>query len=407
MVAKITKKSFSSIQKYVDEYILDLASNGYSKSTLGHYKSDLLQFTAIAEKQGVRSAKQFSTHAEKLLDSLTMSKWVRRTTRTTMHRFIEYLLQHGIIPEPKMSMQKNRYANIVMGFVRFQIEHRGICSGYSTEIRRYCNSFLDYIRSREVRRLTALTPEVVLDFITENGKNYARRTVSSHCSILRTFLTYLYRKNHIHRNLAGVVLGPRLYKNEACPNFISTSQINDILSNIDRSTSIGLRDYAMILLLATYGLWGIEVIRLCLDDIDWRRKIIHIKGRKAGNNSDYPLASSVAEALIEYLKKARPQSNNRHLFLSTKTPYRALIYTWGMGDRIRQYMRKACVKVMRPGAHTFRYSCAQTLLNNKTPLKVISDYLGHMQTETTLLYIKISVEELREVACGSGEEVVL
>jgi site-specific recombinase XerD len=407
MVAKISKKCSSSVYKYVDEYIHDLVIRGYSKSTLGHYKSDLLKFIAYTEKHGINSAKRFSTSAEELLNSFTTSRWVRRTTRTTMYRFIEHLVLDGIIPEPKKDSPKTRYANIIMDFVKFQVEHRGICSGYSTAIHRYCNRFGDYVQNRGFRRLATLTPEVVLDFITEDSKHYVRKTVSYHCSVLRTFLTYLYRKNYINRNLVGVVLAPRLYKNEACPKFISTSQINDILFHIDRSTSIGLRDYAMILLLATYGLRGIEVIRLCLDDIDWRRKIIHIKGRKAGNNSDYPLASSVAEALVEYLQKARPKSKNRHIFLSVKTPHRSMIYTWGMGDRVRQYMRKANIEVNRPGAHTFRYSCAQILLNNKTPLKVISDYLGHTQTETTQLYIKISIEDLREVACGSGEEIIL
>ena len=74
---------------------------------------------------------------------------------------------------------------------------------------------------------------------------------------------------------------------------------------------------------------------------------------------------------------------------------------------VRKYIKKARIEITRPGTHTFRYSCAQTLLNQKTPLKVISDYLGHMQPDTTQMYLKISLEDLREVACGVGEEVIL
>jgi integrase len=168
-----------------------------------------------------------------------------------------------------------------------------------------------------------------------------------------------------------------------------------------------MRDYAMILLLATYGLRGIEVIRLCLDDIDWRRNLVHINSRKAGNNSIYPLSQSVSQALVTYLKHGRPVSKERRIFLTHKAPYRPLAYTWALGDKVRQYMRLAGIKINRPGTHTFRYSCAQSLLKNSTPMKVISDYLGHTEPETTGQYIKIGVDALRQVACGDGEEVIL
>ena len=180
-----------------------------------------------------------------------------------------------------------------------------------------------------------------------------------------------------------------------------------ILSQIDRTTSAGLRDHAMILLLITYGLRGIEVIRLRLEDIDWRKNLLRIGARKAGNNTVYPLAPSVAKAIIQYLKNARPHSDDRHIFLAVKAPYRPLAYTWALGDKIRQYMRKADIKISRPGAHTFRYSCAQALLKQGTPLKVISDYLGHTEPGTTQQYIKIAIEDLRAVALGDGEEVAL
>jgi len=280
---------------------------------------------------------------------------------------------------------------------------------YLGQIDLFCHRTIPFVELKlfEIRRLTALTPEVVLDFITEDSKKYIRKTVSSRSSTLRSLLAYLYRKGAIRRNLSGIVIGPRIYKDEACPKFISASQINTILSQIDRTTTVGLRDYAMTILLATYGLRGIEVIRLCLDDIDWRNNLIHIKARKAGNNTVYPLSSDVADAIVQYLKHARPQSDNRQIFLTVKAPYSPLIYTTALGYKLRKYMRAAGIRITRPGTHTFRYSCAQSLLKQNTPLKVISDYLGHMQPETTQQYLKIAIDDLRSVACGDGEEVIL
>ena len=100
-----------------------------------------------------------------------------------------------------------------------------------------------------------------------------------------------------------------------------------MLSVVDRTTRVGRRDYAMILLLATYGLRGIEVIRLTLDDIDWRKSGLRIAGRKAGNTTFYPLTAEVGEAILVYLRNGRPCSSLRQLFLSVKAPFLPLIYT--------------------------------------------------------------------------------
>ena len=392
---------------HVDGYLRDLAERGYTESTRDHYRADLLRVISYANSIRICSVKRFALHAYDLLLDVSDSKWARRCMRSTVNRFIEYLIRQGVIPDPKASRPKTKYGRITNEFTQFQIEHRGICSEYAKTVRRYCECFFEYLRTRGIRHPAALKPEVVLDFITEDGKRYHRRTESSRCSILRALLTHLYRRGTINRDLAGVVISPRIYRYEGCPQFISRAQIRAILSQIDHATAAGLRDYAMILLLATYGLRGIEVIRLNLNDLDWRRNLLHINVRKAGNNTVYPLAPSVADAIIQYLKKARPRSNNRRVFLSLKAPYRPIAYTWALGDKVRQYMKRAGVEITRPGTHTFRYSCAQLLLVKGTPLKVIGDYIGHAHPETTQLYLKIAVDDLRDVALGDGEEVIL
>lgn len=407
MSAHRSKKCRTLVRSHVDGYLRDLAERGYMESTREHYRADLLRVIACAEQTGICSINRFAARACDLLLDVSECRWARRGLRSTVNRFVEYLIRHGIVRDQRTGTPKTRYDRLACEFVRFQIEHRGICPEYAKAVRRYCRCFFEYLERHNIRRLVALRPEAVLDFITEDGKRYLRRTESARCSVLRSLLTYLYRKGVVRRDLAGIIIGPHIYKDESCPRFISRVQIRAVLSQIDLTTSIGLRDYTMTLLLATYGLRGIEVIRLHLDDIDWRNNLIHIKARKAGNNTVYPLASSVANAIIQYLKKARPHSNDRHIFLSVKAPYRPLAYTWALGDKIRQYMKMAGVKVTRPGTHTFRYSCAQLLLKQGIPLKVISDYLGHTQPETTRQYIKIAIEDLREVACGDGEEVIL
>lgn len=400
-------KQHTSLQIYVAGYLQNLASQGYAKMTQMLYRLDLLQLITYAKHHGIHSAKQFSIHACNLLSGVSDDQWIRNRILTTMNHFIEYLVQQRIIPDPKIVIPKTRYAQLTVEFVKFQIEHRGVCTEYARDIKSFCNCFFEYLQNHSIKRLKALTPEAILDFITYDGKKYTRITMSYRCSILRSLLKYLYRKAVIHRDLSGVVIGPRIYKNEACPRFISNSQVSAMLSQIDRTTAIGIRNYAMAILLITYGLRGIEVLRLCLDDIDWRNNLIHIRARKAGNNTVYPLSPTVAEAIIQYLKEVRPQSNNRQVFLSIDAPHKPLAHTVSLGKPIRKYLMAAGIRIIKPGTHTFRYSCAQSLLRQGMPLKIIGDYLGHSNSETTQGYIKIAIEDLREVACGDGEEVLL
>jgi integrase/recombinase XerD len=406
MSVQSPKNGRTAIRAHVAGYLRDLAARGYAGSTQKRYRVDLLRVIAYAEQTGVCSMSRFTARACDLLPNVSGSRWTRRGLRSTVNRFAEYLMRQGVVRDRKTDTPKSRYDRLICEFVRFQVEHRGICPEYAKAVRGCCRCFFDYLEQHHIRRLVALRPEAVLSFIAEDGKRYIRRTASSRCSILRTFLTYLHRRGTIRRDLAGIVVGPRMYKGEACPRFISRVQTQAILSQVDRSTPIGLRDYTMILLLITYGLRGGEVIRLSLDDINWREKLLLIKARKAGNNTVYPLAPSVAHALIRYLRRVRPRSADRHVFLSVKVPHRPLVYTWGLGNRVRQYMRRAGVDVPRPGTHTFRYSCAQLLLATGTPLKVISDYIGHSHPETTQQYLKIAVDDLRNVAL-TGAEVVL
>lgn len=401
-----SKKHQGVLQAYVEGFLQDLDNRGYKKKSQKNYKVDIRRFITYARCNGIYTAKRFVSHSHELVAGFPGSQCARLGIQASLNRFIEYLVRNGIA-QPVSNKPKDRYAQLAHEFTQFQFEHRGICPTYAKATRRFSGIFFDYLQRRGICRLTSLTAGIVLDFITEHSQGYARKTISCRCTILRALLTYLYRKNLIRADLSSVVIGPRIYQDEACPRFISKPQIQAILSQIDRTTVAGMRDYAMIILLATYGLRGIEVIRLCLDDIDWRKNLICIKGRKARNNTIYPLTPTVIQSLIQYLKEARPPSSARQVFITVKAPYNPLADPAPLSIKVRKYMQKADVKVDHSGTHTFRYSCAQMLLKNGTALKVISDYLGHIKPETTKQYIKIAIDDLREVACGDGEEVVL
>ncbi|MBI1830125.1 MAG: tyrosine-type recombinase/integrase [Planctomycetes bacterium] len=228
----------------------------------------------------------------------------------------------------------------------------------------------------------------------------------SRCDALRDFLGDLHRRGKTTVNLAGAVLAPRVYRHEQCPRFLTRAEIDAVLAVIDRQTPVGRRDYAMVLLLAVYGVRAIEVIHLCLDDLDWRRQLIHIRSRKAGNNTTYPLSVPVGEAILTYLRQDRLAGAHREVFLTMVAPFTPLASGDCLANRVKEYMAKAGISVAKPGTHSFRYSCAQRLFEVGTPLKTIGDYLGHRNTSTTQRYTMIALDQLREVATGDGEDLL-
>jgi integrase/recombinase XerD len=174
---------------------------------------------------------------------------------------------------------------------------------------------------------------------------------------------------------------------------------------VDRRSVSGKRDFAMLLLLATYGLRGCEVAALTLDDLDWRNDRLKIRDRKAGNSTAYPLSAVVGAAIIDYVKRARPSSTDRHVFLRTFAPF-VPIGSAAVTGRATYYIRRAGVKVPRPGSHTLRHSCVQRLVNANFSLKHIGDYIGHRNPSSTQIYSKVAIEQLREVALGNVEDVL-
>ncbi len=360
----------------------------------------------LVEQRGVRDVDQFAAWIGPFIEYIKSTGHGPRLWRSMLGRFLVYLQRRGLMSSPEVMSPNFPQQAIVDKYVAFQLDHRGVCVEYAKNTRQSCAAFTRYLDEHGVAHLGAIRPEAIQGFITSLGGRYQRKTTSQFCSILRGFLRFLYRQGITSRDLSPLVTGPRLFRHEECPRFLTRSETQKVLSTVDRRTPQGRRDYAMLCLLLAYGLRGIEVIRLQLDDIDWRNEELCVRSRKAGNTTRYPLSPSTGNAILAYLRNGRPKSPHRQVFLSTKPPFPPLVYTYALGYQLRKYMAQAGVQVDRPGTHTFRYSCAQRLLDEGVPLKSIADYLGHHNLASTQRYTKIDVEHLRAVAIGDGEDLV-
>jgi integrase/recombinase XerD len=226
-----------------------------------------------------------------------------------------------------------------------------------------------------------------------------RRSLKDVAERLRSFVRHLHRKMRTSADLSAQCSGPTLYAYETIPSALSPDEIATVLkcTREDQSPK-GLRDYAVLQLLSTYGLRVGEIRCLCLNDIDWRADILRIHHSKTGAYSLLPLMQPVGEALIRYLRDGRPKASVREIFVRTRAPFVPLSRT-GIYNGVRRRMEAAGVKPSgKRGPHIFRHARAVSLLRASIPRKVIGDLLGHRSMESTIPYLKLATEDLRAIA---------
>jgi integrase/recombinase XerD len=220
-------------------------------------------------------------------------------------------------------------------------------------------------------------------------KDYAER--------LRSLLRYMYRTRYVASDLAAHVVSPMLYAYAGVPSILEPDQIAAVLETTKRDKSpMGLRDYTILLLLATYGLRSGEVRNLSIEDIDWRAESLRIRHSKTSVCSFMPLLAPVGEALLAYLRHGRPRTDRREVFIRSRAPYRPLR---SLASEVRRRLWAAGVKPPgKSGPHIFRHARAVEMLRASVPQKIIGDLLGHRSTEATLPYLKLATEDLRAIA---------
>jgi site-specific recombinase XerD len=216
---------------------------------------------------------------------------------------------------------------------------------------------------------------------------------------LRSFLRYAQFRGEIMAGLAaGVPAVAGWMSTPAIPKAISAEHAQRAIGSCDCQTPVGRRDRAVLLLLARLGLRACEIIRLTLDDIDWDRAQLRVRG-KGGRESLLPLTADVGEAIAAYLEQGRPNSQDRHLFLRSLAPIRGLMEgSDGIGTIVRSALKRAKVDAPHRGSHQFRHALAVRLLRLGASLPEIGEVLRHRSPQSTSLYAQVDLGALRTLA---------
>lgn len=312
-------------------------------------------------------------------------------------------------PSPLPATPRDRFCrDLREGFRQWMMEVRGLSVLSFTKDCYNADRLIEWLGDRasadSLRQLTASDLDA---FLAWRAPGLRRATRSGVCQGLRSFLRYLHAAGFIERDLASCVTSPPRYWNEGITSTFTDAQVKAMLA-VARAdcTALGRRDYAIFLLLATYGLRAGEITRLRLEDIDWRRERFRITQSKSGRATQLPLIGQVGEAILDYLRHGRPEGEHREVFLRQRVPYSPFACGSSLGSIVHRRLRQTGITVTgRHGAHAFRYARAVSLLHGAMPLKAISDLLGHRSSNLTDVYLKLATDDLRDVGLELPQEV--
>lgn len=265
--------------------------------------------------------------------------------------------------------------------------------------------FVDFLRSRHTTILDQMQPADLSAFVSSRPR-LAAKTVSRIVSDVRSFLQFLLLRGILQRDLSHVLPTIRVPWNATIPSVWDPELLVQLLNAVDRCSPKGKRDYAILLLACRLGLRAEDIRTLKLDDLKWEAATIEITQSKTLAPLCLPLTEEVGEALIDYLKSARPQTDHREVFLTLAPPFLPFGGNSNLHHIVTYWKQLAGIHFrmkQRQGLHSLRHTLATKLLREQTPIHVISEILGHATTASTLIYAKVEVEALRSAALDPEE----
>jgi site-specific recombinase XerD len=262
----------------------------------------------------------------------------------------------------------------------------------------YLYKFLQHLEKQSILSLQSLSP---LDIMNYSAILLPNAAGAKHLalSIIRDFLRYMYGQGQTQRDLSLVVPKDNYQKQPRLPSTYTKKEVVSILDSIDRSTSIGKRNYAILMLAVRLGMRASDISTLTFENIHWSRNLIVFTQNKTGNTIELPLSSDVGETIIDYIKYARPTSEYKQVFLDTQYPYLSIPPTTVSRIASKTILKSGInVGDRRHGSHAMRHTMASFLLEVGTTLPVISELLGHASIHSSMCYLRIDIESLRQCA---------
>jgi site-specific recombinase XerD len=388
-----TRRKPGQMSPFIGGFRDRLLELGYTPGTVRNELKSIGQLGLWMESEGIEASQLTKNLIEEFIRARRAAGRRKVPSVRSFASLLEFLRSEGVLlPE---SRPLTPLDEIVGAYKDWLVLERGLAVPtvlrYETLARRFLQEQADAVGDRFIEDLTG---SHVVGFLVRECGRLSVGGGKGRVAELRSLLRFLYLRGLTPLPLATAVPPVAGWHETGIPAGIAVDDVQRLLDGCDRNSSGGIRDFAILTLVARLGLRSAEVARLELDDIDWRAGEIIVRG-KARRHDRLPMPSDVGEALTAYLCNARPAVSVRQVFLAGKAPTRAI-----RPDLVSDVTRRACDRagVSRVGAHRLRHALASELLRRGATLVEVSQVLRHRDLATTAIYAKVDLGSLRSVA---------
>lgn len=320
-----------------------------------------------------------------------------RKLRCALTHLLIVLRQSGRIP-PQPTAPKLPTDILIDAFETYLRSTCGARPSTSIVYIRFVRQFLESKHETGPFHVGAIERRDLVAFIEKKAVRYKPSTAQLAATALRSFLKFLQMRGFCEGWLIEAVPRVPEWTLSRLPKSLTREQLKRLLASFDRTTSIGRRDYAMALCLSQLGLRAREVVQLLLDDIDWRAGTLRIVRNKSRRGNLLPLPPLVGRAIAAYLRRGRPTTNERSVFVRHSPPIGARMHRRTVSTAMYRAFKRAQLDLPSRGAHVLRHTVATLLVQGGATLKEVADLLGHRSLDTTVIYTKVDLPRLAEVA---------
>jgi site-specific recombinase XerD len=386
------------LNEYLDAYVADLADQGYGQHSMRGQIIVIADFSRWLKRKQIDIEALDSKLIDRFLRLRRRQQRIRRGDPKALDRLLRMLVQKGVVkPSCQSPVADNAQARIIAEFQRYLLQERGLSPSTLLNYVPMVDQFLSDRFHKEALDFARLRARHVTRFVMRHARQLSPIRAGIMVTALRSFFRYLLHRGVIATDLAGCVPTVPNWSLSTLPRFLPAATVERILERCDRTTSVGRRNHAILLLLARLGVRAGEVVGLNLDDLDWSTGQITIRG-KGGKSAQLPLPADVGAALATYLRHDRPRSADRRVFLRHRAPLVGFANSSTISSLVMRALKHAGVESAHTGAHVLRHSLATSLLRQGGSLDEIGELLRHQSPNTTAIYAKVDITALHTLA---------
>ena len=395
----------TSLESLMVDTLKYLESRSYSELSLSHYNRAFRHLLQFANQEGI----------ETFSDELS-AQFLRGFNRAYMGdafrgmRMLSSFAFTGtypcIAPIKKKPVLPSSLVDELNSFLHYWEYERNVSWKTLRTGKWVLSQFILFMHKKGTHSWSGIRPDIFTRFFATKT-NLSPSSLKLMSGVLRFFLRYHFMNGTIKQDWSHHVPQFRGFDNQCIPAIWPDEAIKSLLSAVDRSHSKGKRDYAILLLACRLGMRAGDIRNLRIENLNWDESCIEFNLGKSGKRMNLPLTEEIGVALIDYLKNARPSTDYREIFLRFLAPYTPLGRANNFHSIITKYRELAGIVLPQQakGMHSLRHTLASRLLKAGNPLESIADILGHTSIDTTRIYTRIDVEQLRSVALDPEDSI--